>query len=68
MLADQPLSETPVLTSPLVQLHDTAILYKALGELLDRAAGHTIIPNIERQLQNTASPDGPNFHEIEDAH
>ncbi|HKU68411.1 MAG TPA: glycoside hydrolase family 125 protein [Candidatus Baltobacteraceae bacterium] len=68
VLADQTLAQTPVLTPPLVQIHDTAMLYRALGELLDRANGHTIIPNIERSMESTASPDGPNFHEIQDAH
>jgi hypothetical protein len=61
-------STTPVLTSPLVQIHDTGLLYLALGELLDRANGRTAIPNIEKSMQRTANPDGPNFHEIQDAH
>jgi meiotically up-regulated gene 157 (Mug157) protein len=61
-------STTPVLTSPLVQIHDTGLLYLALGELLDRANGRSAIPNIEQNMQRTASPDGPNFHEIQDAH
>lgn len=68
MLGGEMRLRTPVLTSPLVQLRDSGLLYQALGDLLARANGHTIIPNIERQMERTASPDGPNFHEIQDAH
>lgn len=59
---------TPVLVRPLVQLRNTAMLYLALGELLDRANGHSAIPNIARYMESTAGTDGPNFHEIQDAH
>jgi meiotically up-regulated gene 157 (Mug157) protein len=59
---------TPVLTRPLVQLRNTGLLYLTLGELLDRADGRTIIPNIERYIESTAGTDGPNFHEIRDPH
>lgn len=59
-------SVTPVLTSPLVRLRNTGMLYTALGDLLERANGRTIIPNIERMIESTAG--GPTFHEIHDAH
>jgi hypothetical protein len=51
-----------------VQLQDTGILYRALGDLLERADGRTIIPGIEQLIQSTASSDGPTFHEIQDSH
>jgi meiotically up-regulated gene 157 (Mug157) protein len=59
---------TPVLTPRLVQLRDTGMLFVSLGNLLERAKGHTIIPNIEQYMESTAGTDGPNFHEIDDAH
>jgi hypothetical protein len=68
VLFDETLSSTPVLTSPLVQLEDSGILYRALADLLERANGRTIIPDIEQYMQSTASTDGPTFHEIQDAH
>lgn len=57
---------TPVLTSTLEQLHNSGELYRALGELLEIANGHTIIPNVERTMQQSANPGGPVFHEIND--
>lgn len=62
------LSATPLLTSTRVQLHNSAIVYLALGDLLEQADGHTIIPNIENYMRSTANSDGPTFHEIPDSH
>lgn len=62
------LSPTPVLTSTRVQLQNSQTLYRALGDLLEVANGRTIIPNIENLMRSTANPDGPTFHEIQDAH
>ena len=66
VLARETLSSTPVLTSKLVQIRDTGLVYQALGDLLARANGHTIIPNIEQYMQSTAGSDGPDFHEVQD--
>ncbi|HLI97463.1 MAG TPA: glycoside hydrolase family 125 protein [Candidatus Baltobacteraceae bacterium] len=68
VLFEERLGVTPVLTTPLVQLKDTAILYRALADLLERANGHTIIPGIEQLIQSTASTGGPTFHEVHDSH
>ncbi|HET9097314.1 MAG TPA: glycoside hydrolase family 125 protein [Candidatus Baltobacteraceae bacterium] len=61
-------SRTPVLTSLSVQLQNTQTVYDALGDLLQQADGHTIIPNIENYMRSTANQEGPTFHEIQDAH
>lgn len=57
---------TPVLTGTLTQLHDTGMLFDALGSLLEAANGRTIIPNIEQYMERTANPNGPTFHEVQD--
>lgn len=63
----QTLSRTPVLTNTAVQLHNTRIIYDALGDLLEIADGRDAIPNIEDYLKSTANPDtGPTFHEVQD--
>ncbi len=68
VLPRERITPTPVLTSPLEQLADTGIIVHALGELLERANGRTIIPDIAQSMVNSANPGGPNFHEIQDAH
>ena len=60
------LTPTPVLTTPLVQIQDTTLLYRALGDLLERANGHSTIPGIRQSMENAAAPGEPVFHEIRD--
>jgi hypothetical protein len=59
-------STTPVLVPPAVQLRNTATIYVTLADLLERANGHTIIPGIEQYIRDTANPNGPTFHEVQD--
>jgi meiotically up-regulated gene 157 (Mug157) protein len=66
MIPGEGLERTPTLTTPLVQLRDTGLIYRALDELLERANGRTIIPDIAQYLQSTANSSGPNFHEVQD--
>ena len=66
VLPRERITRTPVLTSTLVQLRDTGLLFRALGDLLETANGRTIIPNIEQTIKRTANPNGPNFHEVQD--
>lgn len=61
-------SATPVLTSTAVQLHNTQMIYDALGDLLEIADGRTIIPDIETYMRSTAGSDGPTFHQVPDPH
>jgi meiotically up-regulated gene 157 (Mug157) protein len=61
-------SQTPLLVPLPVQLRNTGTIYLTLSELLERANGHTIIPGIEQYIRGTANPNGPTFHEIQDAH
>ncbi|HEY9180248.1 MAG TPA: glycoside hydrolase family 125 protein [Candidatus Baltobacteraceae bacterium] len=62
----EPLSGTPVLTPPLVQLRDSALVYRALSGLLERADGHSTIPLIRQTMQREAAPGEPVFHEVPD--
>lgn len=48
------LSQTPTLTPLLVQLYDTGLVYHALGDLLQEADGHTIIPHVARKIRAAA--------------
>jgi hypothetical protein len=64
LLSWETFSSTPVLTPELVQLQDTALLYNALGELLERANGHSTIPIIRQDMEDSAG--GPVFHEVQD--
>lgn len=58
------LTATPVLTPVLTQLRDTGLLYLTLGALLERANGHSTIPDIRRYMLEDANPGGPVFHEV----
>lgn len=57
---------TPVLTSSLGQFQDTLALYQTLADLLEQADGHTIIPSIESQMQQSAGPGDLDWHELPD--
>jgi meiotically up-regulated gene 157 (Mug157) protein len=61
VLPNEELSKTPTLTPMLVQIQDTGLLYRALGDLLERADGRTTIAPIRRLLKRSAKPrnDGP---------
>lgn len=48
------LSQTPTLTSLLVQLHNTGLVYSALSNLLLEADDHTIIPHVAREIRRAA--------------
>jgi len=54
VLPNEPYSKTPTLTPLSVQLADTAILFRALGDLLERADGRTTIAPIRSIIKRTA--------------
>jgi meiotically up-regulated gene 157 (Mug157) protein len=55
VLPNEPYSKTPTLTPALAQIANTGILYRALGDLLERADGRTTIPPIRSLMKRTAS-------------
>jgi uncharacterized protein len=46
--------ETPRLVGPLEQLANGALVYKALNDLLEEAAGRTVIPRVQRIVKRSA--------------
>lgn len=59
VLPGEPYSKTPTLTTPLVQIADTGILYRTLGDLLERADGRTTIPPIRSVIKRSAKRRNP---------
>ncbi len=61
ILPYEPVSKTPALTPVLAQIQNTGLLYRALGDLLERADGHTTIVPIRRLMKRSATRrnDGP---------
>lgn len=59
-------SATPPITAQHNQLRNAAVIYSALGELLQQANGRTIIPSIAGYLMSTSRYGGPQFHEVQD--
>ncbi len=55
VLPYEQVSKTPTLTPPLVQIQNTGILYTTLGDLLERADGHTTIAPIRTLMKRSAS-------------
>ena len=53
VLPSEPLSSTPVIvSSPLVQLYNTTLVYAALNQLLIEAHGRTIVPGAPSMIMN----------------
>jgi meiotically up-regulated gene 157 (Mug157) protein len=61
-------SRMPTLTNTVTQLQNSAIIYTALSDLLERADNHTIIPAVHNVLQRSAGPGDVHWHEVQDAH
>lgn len=57
---------TPVLTGTIAQLQNTAIIYRALSDLLEQAGGHTILPGIQNALRRSAGPGDLHWHQVQD--
>ncbi|HZZ64606.1 MAG TPA: glycoside hydrolase family 125 protein [Candidatus Baltobacteraceae bacterium] len=62
----EPLARMPRLTDTLTQLRDTITIYRALGDLLEKADYHTIIPAVHNVLQRSAGPGDLHWHEMQD--
>lgn len=54
VLPFEPYSRTPTLTPPLVQIADTGILFRTMGDLLERADGRTTIQPIRNVIKRSA--------------
>lgn len=50
------ITKTPTLAPVLAQIQNTGLLYRALGDLLERADGHTGIARIRSLMKRSATP------------